>query len=68
MKKSTQYTIVGVVSLVSSLVVPVIILAEWALFREPWIPNVTDPFAIVENLKDVADRFIFGSMQYMGGP
>jgi len=32
---------------------------------EPWIPDISEPTKIVEALKDVADRFIFGSMNYM---
>ena len=35
---------------------------------EPWIPNVTDPLAIIEKLKDFIDCFIIGSMQYHGAP
>jgi len=31
---------------------------------EPWIPNVTQPKAIIEKLRDFVDRFIIGSMQY----
>jgi len=33
---------------------------------EPWIPHVSDPIEIVKALKPHVDRFIFGSMQYMG--
>ena len=32
---------------------------------EPWIPGVSDPIAIVEALKDVANRFIFGALNYV---
>jgi len=35
---------------------------------EPWIPDITDPQSIVERLRDSVDRFIIGSMQYMGVP
>jgi len=35
---------------------------------EPWIPDVTDPKAIVQNLRESVDRFILGSMQYSGVP
>jgi len=33
---------------------------------EPWIPHISDPIEIVKTLKSHVDRFIFGSMQYMG--
>lgn len=33
---------------------------------EPWIPYISDPIEIVKALKPDVDRFIFGSMQYMG--
>jgi len=33
---------------------------------EPWIPNITEPAAIVERTKNRVDRFIIGSMRYAG--
>jgi len=35
---------------------------------EPWIPDVTDPKSIIQNLREFVDRFIIGSMQYSGVP
>ena len=35
---------------------------------EPWIPEITRPTEIVENLRDFVDRFIIGSMQYCNVP
>jgi len=35
---------------------------------EPWIPDITQPQLIIETLRDFIDRFIIGSMQYMGVP
>jgi len=31
---------------------------------EPWIPEITYPRSIIENLREHVDRFIIGSMQY----
>jgi len=31
---------------------------------EPWIPNVTHPRSIIENLREHVDRWIIGSMRY----
>jgi len=35
---------------------------------EPWIPNVTHPRSIIENLREYVDRFIIGSIQYCNVP
>ena len=35
---------------------------------EPWIPNVTHPRSIIENLREYVDRWIIGSMQYSDVP
>jgi len=35
---------------------------------EPWIPEATYPIEIIGRLKDSVDRWIIGSMQYMGVP
>jgi len=35
---------------------------------EPWIPDVTQPKAIIQKLRDFVDRFIIGSMQYSDAP
>ena len=35
---------------------------------EPWIPDITEPYSIVEKLRDFVDRFIIGSMQYCNVP
>jgi len=35
---------------------------------EPWIPRITDPWLIIEELRDFVDRLIIGSMQYCDVP
>jgi len=35
---------------------------------EPWIPEITRPQSIIENLREHVDRVIIGSMQYSGVP
>jgi len=35
---------------------------------EPWIPDITHPQSIIEKLRDFADHFIIGSMQYCDVP
>jgi len=35
---------------------------------EPWIPNITYPADIIRHLRENVDRWIIGSMQYMGVP
>jgi len=35
---------------------------------EPWIPDITYPADIIRHLREKVDRWIIGSMQYMGVP